>query len=274
LLQLSTSCPIKAQNAGLFISRGKGTHPSRVINSHELIFVKRGVLEMWEEDRVFSLEEEQTLHLWPMRRHGGVSQMSPILEFYWIHFETVKEFKPKNPRETIIEIPQVKRVRQPEKLENLFRYFLDEQESGQLRQATADLLTMLMLIEVARPSDSKQENAGTVSIPAMRANTYIRLNFDRPITPGSVAQALGYNTDYLGRVYRKTFGYTLTGAINHRRIRAACRYLLNSDMIVEEVAKSCGFTDPNYFCRVFRRHMQCTPGAYRKLYARVHVNTQ
>jgi len=46
MLRLSRLCPIRAQNAGLFISRGQGTHPTRIIFSHELIFIKRGTLEM------------------------------------------------------------------------------------------------------------------------------------------------------------------------------------------------------------------------------------
>jgi hypothetical protein len=72
VLKMPTSCTVKAQNAGLFISRGQGTHPTRVIDSHELIFVKEGCLEMWEANRTFRVEAGQTLHLWPMRMHGGV----------------------------------------------------------------------------------------------------------------------------------------------------------------------------------------------------------
>ena len=273
VLRLSTSYPIKAQNAGLFISRGKGIHPTRVIQSHELIFIKRGTMEMWETDRVFSLAEGQTLHLWPMQQHGGAGEMPPDLEFYWLHFETVPETEMINVCEDWIEMPQVKQISRPEKLESLFRHFLDDQESGCLQQCTANLLTMLMLLEVARPVEARQEKSDAASILATRANTYIRLNYDRPITAGMVAQALGYNPDYLGRVYRKAFEHTLTEAIQNRRVRVACHYLLDTDMTIGEVAKSCGFTDPDYFRRVFHRHMKYSPGAYRKLYTRIHVNT-
>lgn len=274
VFRLSKWCPVKAQNAGLFISRGKGPHPTRTIQSHELIFVKRGVLAIWEEDRVFSIGEGQTLHLFPWRRHGGAAEMPPDLEFYWIHFELDAAFRPGSPHDTVLEVPQVKRVSRPEKLESLFRYFLDEQESGFLQDAAANLLTLLMLLEVARPSDEEQDDSDAVSILATRANTFIRINYDKPITPGGVAQALGYNPDYLGRVYRKVFGCTLSEAIHHRRIRMACRYLLDTNMTIEEIARNCGFTDPNYFRRIFRQQMQISPSAYRKLYARVHVNTQ
>ena len=274
MLRLSRSSPIRAQNAGLFISRGNGRHPTRVIFSHELIFVKRGELEMWEDERTFLIREGQTLHLQPKKRHGSVGDMAANLEFYWIHFEIVEDFPCPESTDTTFEVPQVKRVERPDRLEYLFRYFLDEQETGYLQQPQANWLTMLMLLEVGRHTALGRETTDSTSVLATRAHSFIRLNFDQPITAGAVAEALGYNADYLGRVYRKTYGYTLTEAIHRRRVKAACRYLLDSDMIVEEIAKVCGFTDTNYFRRVFQRHMHNTPRAYRKQYAHMHVNTQ
>lgn len=274
MLRLSRNCPIRAQNAGLFISRGNGRHPTRVIFSHELIFIRRGELEMWEDDRVFHLTEGQTLHLKPKKRHGSVSEMPANLEFYWIHFEIMDDFPCSDTPDMALEIPQVKRVERPDRLEYLFRYFLDEQETGHLQQVQANWLTMLMLLEVARHTNPRKETHDSISLLATRAHSFIRLNFDQAITAGDVAGALGYNTDYLGRVYRKTYGYTLTEAIHRRRIKAACRYLLDTDMLIEEVAKTCGYSDTNYFRRVFQHHMSSTPRAYRKQYAHMHVNTQ
>ena len=71
VLHLNIISPIRAQNAGLFVSRGGATHPTRVIDSHELILVKEGCLDMWEKDQSFHVEAGQSLHLWPGRRHGG-----------------------------------------------------------------------------------------------------------------------------------------------------------------------------------------------------------
>ncbi len=271
-LTLSTRCSIKAQNAGLFISRGRGAHPTRVIDSHELIFVKQGRLEMWEEDQIFCLEDGQTLHLWPMRRHGGLGNLPKGLEFYWIHFE-IDPLPPEATAQGCIDIAQVNQVGRPDKLESLFRHFLDDQESGQLDQNTANLLVMLMLLEAARSPGSGADDSD-ISALAIRAHTYIRMNFDRPISAGKVAQALGYNPDYLERVYRKVYGCTLTEAIHRRRVRMACRYLLDTDMTIEQIALACGFADSNYFRRIFRRYKQSSPSTFRNLFARVHVNTQ
>ena len=275
LLRLRATCPVKAQNAGLFISRGRGIHPTRVISSHELIFVKEGELNMWEEDRTFSVKAEHTLHLFPGRRHGGSTPMAPELKFYWIHFD-IETPKVGDDYGSGIDVPQISRIYRPERLESLYRDFLDQQESGELHIYSASLLMMLMLTEVARsalPSARLHEAADEASVIAARAHTYIRMNYDQPISPGRIAEAIGYNPDYLGRVYRKVYGCTLTDAIHRRRIDRAKRYLMDSDMTIEQIALACGFTDPDYFRRIFRRYMQTPPVNFRNLYARVHVNT-
>lgn len=277
-LYLRTYCPLKAQNAGLFISRGAAMHPTRVIESHELIFVKQGEMDMWEGEQVFHLEAGQTLHLWPGRQHGSTGPMPPGLKFYWIHFEIEAETR-KAKRHSghefapTVKVPQISHIAQPERLEWLFRTFLDDQEAGVLHPYSANLLTMLMLIEVAHSHEERTLNPNDLNVVATWAHTYVGINYDRAITTSKVATALGYNADYLGRIYRQVYGCTLTEAIHRRRVKAACQYLLDSNLTLEQISQKCGFSDPDYFRRVFRRYMQISPGHYRDEYSRVHVNT-
>ena len=277
MLTLRSYCPLKAQNAGLFISRGAAMHPTRIIDSHELIFVKQGELDMWEEDKVFHLNAGQTLHLWPGRQHGSTVPMPFNLRFYWIHFEIESrrgsDAYGSDTYAPAIKVPQVTRLPQPERLERLFRLFLDEQETGLLQPHSANLLTLLMLTEVMQAAEEKPVRPDDTNAVATWAHTYIRINFDRSITPSKVAEAVGYNTDYLGRIYRQSYGCTLTEAIHRRRINVACQYLMDSKMTISQIARKCGFADPDYFRRVFKRHMQISPGNYRDENSRVHVNT-
>lgn len=279
MLILRAHFPIKTQNAGLFISRGSAMHPTRVIDSHELIFVKQGELDMWEGDQVFHVQAGQTLHLWPGRLHGSTKPMPLGLKFYWIHFE-VEERNGGDGRNgddklaPVIRIPQVACITQPERLDRLFRAFLDDQETGLLHPYAANMLTMLMLIEVVQSCHDEQPlDSDDLNVVATWAHTYIRINYDRPITTSSVAQALGYNADYLGRIYRQVYGCTLTEAIHQRRVGMACEYLLDSSLSIAQIAQKCGFTDPDYFRRIFKRHQQISPGTYRREYSHMHVNT-
>lgn len=253
-------------------------HPTRVIDSHELIFVKQGELAMWEGEQVFHLEAGQTLHLWPGRQHGSAGPMPLGLKFYWIHFEIEAQSHKSEKRATNelapqVNVPQVARITQPERLEWLFRTFLDDQEAGVLQPYSANLLTTMMLAEVANSCIERHPNTEDANAVATWAHTYIRINYDRPITTSKVAEALRYNADYLGRIYRQVYGCTLTEAIHRRRVQVASQFLLDSSLTIEQIAQKCGFTDPDYFRRVFRRYMQISPGDYRNEYSRLHVNT-
>ena len=50
--------------------------------------------------------------------------------------------------------------------------------------------------------------------------------------------------------------------------------LQEGGLSLKEVARLCGFADAGYFRRVFHRGTGVSPSAYRRLHARVHVNTR
>ena len=199
----------------------------------------------------------------------GVDTLPAGLEFYWIHFE----IEDADPGLHGINVPQVQQLRRPDKLESLFRFFLDGQESGDLEPSSANFIALLMLFEVAQAVQSQKAISDKTNVLAERAKNYIHLHYDRDITPGKVAEALGYNPDYLGRVFREVFHCTLTEAIHRRRVNKACAFLLNSDKTIEEIATNCGFADSGYFRRIFRRYKHMTPIRYRNANSRVHINT-
>ena len=277
-LHLTIPLALKAQNAGLFVSRGGAMHPTRVIASHELIFIKQGELVMWEDDLVFCLAAGDILHLWPGRRHGSTQAMPLGLKFYWIHFEIEDNVLASHAGDSqafssILSMPQTNRTVRPEKLEQLFLIFLEDQVAGNLQPCAANLLLTLMLVESSHPAENSSVELDTVRTVATWAHTYIKLNYDSPITAGKVANAIGYNADYVERTYHQVYKCTLTDAIHQRRIHVACQYLLDTQNTVEQIAFKCGFSDPDYFRRIFRRYIQMSPRMYRKEYARIHVNT-
>ena len=272
-LKLNAQLPLVACNAGLFVSRGKGTHAERVIDSYELIYVRRGTLAMQEDAHEFFLEPGQTLLLWPGRRHKGIRPYPADLSFYWIHFKlTALQARA---RGSALSIPQHVTLRREDKLAELFHRFLDDQETGQLQPLAAALLIVLMLSEVsASRAAAATPSSGAAAALAARAKTYVQTRFHLPIATSDVAGALNCNADYLGRVFRRTYGHTLIDDIHRSRLRSARRLLMESALNVDQIARECGFSDSGYFRRIFRRAQGLSPRAFRKLYARAHVNTE
>ncbi|HLK58576.1 MAG TPA: AraC family transcriptional regulator, partial [Chthonomonadaceae bacterium] len=214
----------------------------------------------------------QSLILWPERRHWGTAPCSADLSFYWIHFL----LKPASARAEAqsLKIPQYVTVSRPDHMTELFRRFLDDQETGALDSVSAAALVMLMLCEVgrSRPPCGTRESASFRL--AGRADTYIRTHFHQPLSPANVAEVLGCNANYLSRVFHQVYEHTLTEAIQLCRLRYARQLLLDDDRNIDEIARACGFSDAGYFRRLFKRHEGITPLAFRRIYSRLHTNTQ
>jgi len=268
-LELCAGLAVEAHNGGLFVSRGRGIHPDRVIDSHELIFVREGVLGIQEEERRFKVGAGQTLLLWPGRRHRGTEPYAPGLSFYWVHFA----INDGDAAGVTLDVPDHATVSRPDHLAELFRRFLDDQEAGRLRPVQAGLLLMLMLCEVSHSDAAGPSVEKNAAVLAGRADAYLHTHFHTQISTSSLARELGCNPDYLGRVFRSVYGRTPTEAIHWRRLRHARRMLLESDRNVEEISRACGFGDVRYFRRLFKRQEGMTPLAFRHLYAQMHVNT-
>lgn len=268
-LHLGMQLPISVSNAGLFVSRGQGRHPDRIINSFELILVKDGVLGLEEAGQRFAVQPGESLILWPHRRHRGIGEYPPDLSFYWLHFNLRQR---KRARQSLA-VPQHARVARPDHLTTLFRRLLDDQESLHWQPLSASLMVMLMLLEVAGSDHASTGSDSSAAVLAGRADTIIRARFHEPLCASLIAKELHCHPDYLGRVFRKTFNCTMTEALHRRRLGQARKLLLETADTVDSIAQRCGFAEGAYFRRLFKRQEAVSPRAFRQLYARVHVNT-
>ena len=73
---------------------------------------------------------------------------------------------------------------------------------------------------------------------------------------------------YLGRNdffkwFKEQFGITPLEYINRERIKLAKQLLADPKNTISEVSYQCGFSDINYFVRLFRKTEGITPGAYK-----------
>jgi len=258
---------VAASNAGLFVSRGMGRHPDRVIDTWELIFVRCGVLGLAEAGRAFEVSAGETLLLWPGRRHYGTLDYGEDLAFYWVHFGLGPPARGR--AEEAVTVAQWSKPPRPDRLTELLHWHLDERVAGRRRGQAASARVRLMLCEVAADPG---EPAGAASTLAGRAQRWIDAHAHQPVTASDVARALHCSTDHLNRSVRAAHGHTLTEAIHRRRLRDAAVLLRTSDLNVDEVARRCGFSQAGYFRRIFRRHHGMSPSRFRRLHPRQPIN--
>ena len=263
-LRISSQEPVQALNAGLFVSTGKGIHATRRLDSQELLVVRTGGLTLFEDEQLFALHPGQSLILWPGRIHGGISPFEPDLSFYWIHFRVASATgSPEDPQVTV---PQLTTLSRPERLYELLHRFIDDQE-------TSALLVMLMLSEVSVAAGEAQRVGVTNTDLAERVDHVIASRFHNPIGTAEIAEELHYNPDYLGRVFRRCKGLSITEALNRKRVNEARALLRMDSMTVQEIAHTCGFSDVGYFRILFKRYSGMPPATFRRGYSHLHINS-
>ena len=270
-LRLSDAWKVEACNAGLFVSPAQGIHHGRVIDSYELILARTGTLVLSEEARVFALEQGDTLILWPGRFHRGVAPYAANTSFYWVYFFLRTDGQP--PSVDGVVIPQHCRLPEPLRLTELFLRFLDDQERNRLEKDYAATLVKLMLLEIGLQNSPHFSAASQSQNLATQAQTLITANFREALSTSLIARKLHCNPDYLGRVYRQTYGCNPTDGIHRARMKHAKNLLLLTSMDVNEIAVACGYEDSDYFRKVFRRFFDMQPRRFRTLHARQHLNS-
>lgn len=92
---------------------------------------------------------------------------------------------------------------------------------------------------------------------------YVQENFHRPITRESVAEHFGLAPNHVSRLFRKEGFMRFNDYVNMVRVNRAKFMLQNYGMTLKEIASSCCYSDPAYFCRVFKKVCKITPTEYR-----------
>ncbi len=259
---------VKLVSCGLFISSGKGRHPDRILNSFELIVVRKGTLAIWENDVRFDVPAGHSLLLYPGRRHRGATPFGRDLSFYWIHFELNRS----RARQRGLVVPQFVMLQRPNCVAELFRRYLDDQEAQRIDPFYANLLLMQMLCEVARKPLETATSRGAAL--AERAEIYVTRHLAKELSTARIANALRLNPDYLNRAFREARNMTLTEYIHRRKIEDASSMLRDTTDSEAEIASAYGFKSPGYFAHLFKRYRGVTPQAYRQLMARAYVNAR
>ena len=92
---------------------------------------------------------------------------------------------------------------------------------------------------------------------------YIKENYKRDISAGDVAGILGYSDVYFSKIFKQLFDDTFINYLTNLRIEKAKVLLKDVSFNIREVGASVGYTDSNYFTKVFKRSVGMSPSEYR-----------
>ncbi len=110
------------------------------------------------------------------------------------------------------------------------------------------------------------ENIQAQSIHGYLQNAiaYMRQNYYNPIKLKKLAELTHMSPSSFHACFRKEFDTSPIQWLLHLRIQHSMEMLMHTEKSITDVANACGFVDPLYFSRQFRRIVGCTPRVYRQ----------
>lgn len=82
-------------------------------------------------------------------------------------------------------------------------------------------------------------------------------------TLSELAKSTGLSRTYLSFVFKEVTGMRLQDYFAQVRLEKAKDLLGNIDLKIKQIAYEVGYTDPNYFCRAFKKKMGLNPTNWR-----------
>jgi len=142
---------------------------------------------------------------------------------------------------------------------------IDRLQQGISAVLSKGVFSMKEVINQVEFTLAKNKSLGSEIQQIVRqAMAYINQNYAHPITRSDIAAHVGVSDSYLTRSFRQEFGVTPNTYLTRFRIQQAKKLLKNEATTVTEVALATGFSDSNYFARVFKKEVGQSPSDFQR----------
>jgi two-component system response regulator YesN len=103
---------------------------------------------------------------------------------------------------------------------------------------------------------------------------YIKKHLDTDLSQETVATMVELSPAYLGRIFKRDMGISMTDYITEQRIQLAKKHLVDGTYRNYELAEKIGFTSYSYFCTIFKKVTGQTPNEYKNSQFPVQTNNK
>ena len=118
-------------------------------------------------------------------------------------------------------------------------------------------------------ADSYTASAGardisTEKVPLGKLNDYIDANLARDLSLRDLADVANLSPHHFSRLFKNSTGCSPYQYLVSRRLRHALSLVSSSELAMDEIAKSTGFSSASSFAKAFKRVYRVSPSEYRR----------
>ena len=243
---------------------------------YELLYIKKGTVSLQITGKKNKLMGGKVIFILPSEKHKLVSMTNKEFEYCSFVFDKTIFGNEDNPCRIFFDSILINRFLDfPDWLLNRFYQLCSEKGIGTpgyevmqyafLFQVFSHIVStkQYQLVTIIRTQTKQNISAVQVVIEYIQKNYMENLSFDE------LLQLTNYSKSHFCKIFKDTTGMNLTEYINKYRVERACLELQFTKKNITEIAMQTGFNNIQYFSRIFKEYMDCSPKQYQLKMKRV-----
>jgi len=245
------------------------------IEATEIIFVKKGPLDIYHEQIKYTLNEGDIFVINPEEQHFtegfcGTHILvailgSGIISSFYRNYENICNFIPaqaqaENKIQALI-------LQSMDLVSNLkMNKFAQTYIGNDLYDKTIIKLEILKVYSLLAKyfNNIERQKSSFPSATSKTIEDFIKNNLEKNISIKDFAKLLNYSESYTGKIVKKILGGSFKKAVTKHRIDKACELLYDTDYSIEFISEQCGFNTSRAFFKQFSNIVGMSPSQYRK----------
>ena len=232
---------------------------SSTVNWHdhiELLYFIDGKGTAFLEDRQYSITSDSLIAVGPQTIHSitGETEMPYYIIFIHQGFFLQNDLDPE-----ALRLPEY--TVGDERLRDIFAELYEVSKQETFRQARITNATLKLVLYLCDDYPAAEESGKKQSRAFGRAKeviTFLKKNFDKPLTLDEIAKEMNINKYQLARDFKQCTNVSIFDFLNSHRCNEA-KKLLKSGYTVSEAASACGFENLSYFSRIYKKYIGVLP---------------
>jgi AraC-like DNA-binding protein len=98
---------------------------------------------------------------------------------------------------------------------------------------------------------------------------HVHKNFDKKIMLKDVSSLVAMGDEAFCRFFKKSMNKSFFTFVNEYRIHVACKFLMETNKQVNQIAYDCGYESLPFFYRQFQKFMNCSPLTFKREHIKI-----
>lgn len=228
----------------------------RYINEYEIVYIASGYGDITIEEKHIQVSAGDMIFFRPGVKHSLWITRKPYMVLYGVHFTCESD-------EITDDIPEHVHLEDHHFADILFKRLNDEYlQNNYLRRWKLNIILQQIICEHLTRLHTNTEPISVMRI--RKILEYIHEDPCREYTLNDLLERVGIKKSVFLQNFRNITGTTPLQYITNLRLELARELLSETDLQISQISERCGFDDPFYFSRCFKKNFSVSPRKYRE----------